>query len=149
MTLTKGGTKRTQRFWESQISTRKGNGKPLKALSQLLHPNNKVGNGVKKPIEKKSGGDEKRVALALHDGFLVSEMLGRSARIGFAAGPGLVFPVDIHKKEETKGDDRHEGFEEAARDGDQALAETVEAGECEEEYHDGFCTGGVAKHYPF
>ncbi|KAK9008467.1 hypothetical protein V6N11_075359 [Hibiscus sabdariffa] len=75
-----------------------------RALSQLLEPNNMVGNGVKKQIEKKSGGDEKRIVLVLHDGFLVTEMLGRSARIGFAAGAGLIFLVYTHKKEETKGD---------------------------------------------
>ncbi|KAK8627659.1 hypothetical protein V6N13_135264 [Hibiscus sabdariffa] len=86
-----------------------------------------VGNGVKKQIEKKSGGDEKRIVLVLHDGFLVTEMLGRSARIGFAAGAG---------------------FEEATRNDDQALVESVEVGECEEEYHDSFCTGSIAKQYP-
>ncbi|KAL4361330.1 hypothetical protein GQ457_04G009490 [Hibiscus cannabinus] len=123
--------------------------KPLQTLVQLLNPDNKVSNGVKKPIEKEGGGDEKGVALTLHDGFLVTEMLGGSTRVGFTAGPGLVFPVYIHQKEETEGDHGQEGFEEAAGDGDQALAEAVEAGECEEQNHDGFCSGGVAKHNPF
>ncbi|KAK8595250.1 hypothetical protein V6N13_123130 [Hibiscus sabdariffa] len=73
------------------------------ALVQLLNPGNKVSNGVKKPIEKEGDSDEKRVALTLHDGFLVTEMLRGSKRVGFAAGPGLIFQYISIRRKRQKG----------------------------------------------
>lgn len=63
--------------------------------------------------------------------------------------PRLVFPVYIHEQEETEGDDGEEWLEEVPRDGDEAFAEAVEAGDGEEEHHHGFCGGGVAENNPF
>lgn len=40
-------------------------------LVQLLDLNDKFGDRIEKPIEEEPDGDEKRVALALHDPFLV------------------------------------------------------------------------------
>lgn len=115
----------------------------------MIDLDDKAGNGIEEPVEDEGGGDEEGVALRLHDGFLVAEVLRRGAGIGFTGGSGLVLPVDIHQEEEAEGDDREEGFEEAMGHGDQPLSERVEARESEEEEHDGFCAGGVTEDYPF
>jgi len=91
----------------------------LQPLIQNIEANNETSNGVEEPVEDKGGGDEKGVALALHDGFLVAQVFGRAAVIGIAArGSGLVLPVDVHEQEEAERDDGEEGFEEGTSDGD-------------------------------
>lgn len=108
-----------------------------------------MSNGVQEPVEDEGGGDQERVPLALHDGFLVAKELGGGAGVRFATGASLVFPVDVHEQEEAKGDDGEEGLEEIASDGDEALAEAVEAWDGEEEDHDRLGGGSVAKNNPF
>lgn len=50
-----------------------------------------------------------------------------------------------HEKKDAKGDDGKEWLEEAAGDGDEALAEAVEAGDGEEEYHHSLRCGCIAE----
>lgn len=74
----------------------------------------------------------------------MTEIFGRGTGIGVTGRTRLVFPVYIHEEEEAERNHRHEGLEEVTCDGDQALAESVKAWNCEEEQHDGFSAGGVA-----
>ncbi|KAK2986584.1 hypothetical protein RJ640_027071 [Escallonia rubra] len=102
-----------------------------------------------KSVEQERGGDEQRVPLDLYDGLLVAEALGQGARLGrLAPRPSLVLPVDVHQQEQAERDNREEGLEEVTGDGDQALAEAVEAREREEKNHDCLCVRGVAEHQP-
>ncbi|KAI4313733.1 hypothetical protein L6164_026689 [Bauhinia variegata] len=116
----------------------------LNSLIQLLDPHNEIGDRVKKPVEDQCGRDQEGIALTLHDGFLVAQVLRRGARVTLATRASLVLPVDVHEQEEAKGYHREEGFEEVPGHGDQPLAEAVEAGDGEEKDHDGLCTRGVA-----
>lgn len=120
----------------------------LHALVQLLDPNHEVRDGVEQPVEDESSRDQESVALTLHYGFLVAEVLGRRARVTIATRPSLVLPVDVHQKEEAKRHHRQERLQEVASDGDEALAEAVEARKSEKQDHHSLCTGGVAKHDP-
>lgn len=118
-------------------------------LVELLDPDDEVGDGVEEPVEDEGGGDEEGVALALHDGLLVAEVLGRGAGgVGLAPGAGLVLPVDVHEEEEAEGDDGEEGLQEVAGDGDEAPPEAVEARDGQEEHHDRLRAGGVAEDHP-
>lgn len=72
---------------------------PLESLIQLFDANNQIGNRVEKPVEDQSCGDQEDVALTLHDGLLVAEVLGGGARLAFTAGASLVLPVDVHEQE--------------------------------------------------
>lgn len=98
----------------------------FEALVQLLDPDDEVGDGVKEPVEEEGGGDEERVALALHDGFLVAEVFGGGAGLTVAGGARLVFPIDVHQKEETKGHHREEGLQQVPRHRHQTLAQRVQ-----------------------
>lgn len=120
----------------------------LEALVELLDLDDEVGDGVEEPVEEERGGDEKSVALTLHDGFLVAEVFGGGAGFTLAAGTRLVLPVNVHEEEEAEGDDREERLQQVAGDRDQTLAEGVEAGDREENDHYGLCGGGVAQHNP-
>lgn len=118
------------------------------ALGELIDADDEAGDGEEEPVEDEGGGDEEGVALALHDGLLVAEVVGRGAGGGFAGGAGLVLPVDVHEEEDAEGDDGEEGLEGRAGDGDEALAQAVEAGQGQEEEHDRLRAGGVAQHHP-
>ncbi|TQD73298.1 hypothetical protein C1H46_041171 [Malus baccata] len=120
----------------------------LDALVQLLDADNEVGDGVEEPVEDQGGGDQERVALALHDRLLVAEVLRGSAGVAFAARASLVLPVDVHEQEEAERHHREKRFEEVTGDGDEALAEAVEAGDREEEHHDRLRGGGVPEDNP-
>lgn len=61
----------------------------------------------------------------------MAEVFGGAAVVGLAGGAGLVLPVDVHEEEEAEGDDGEEGLEEGPGDGDQALADRVQAREGE------------------
>lgn len=87
--------------------------------------NNELGDGVEQPVKGEGGGNKEGVALALHDGFLVTEMLGRRTRLAFTSRSSLVLPVNIHEEKQAKGYNGKEGFEKAVNDGDQAFAEWV------------------------
>nr|GMC91423.1 auxin response factor 2-like isoform X2 [Ipomoea batatas] len=100
----------------------------LQAIVELVDADDEAGDGVEEPVKDEGGGDEEGVALRLHDRLLVAEVLrGRTRIRRFTGGPCLVLPVDIHQEEEAEGDDRHEGFEEVAGHGDEALPERVDA----------------------
>lgn len=120
----------------------------FEALVEVLDPDNKVGDGVQKPVEEERGSDEERVALALHDGFLVTEVLRRSAGITVAAWPRLVLPVNVHQEEETERHHRQERLEEVPGDRDEALPETVEAGDREQQHHYRLRGGSVTENNP-
>lgn len=105
-------------------------------------------DGVEEPVENQGGGDEEGVALALHDGLLVAEVLRRRARLGLAARPGFVLPVDVHQQEDAERDDGEERLQEVLGDGDEALADAVEAGDRQEKDHDRLCARGVPENYP-
>lgn len=107
-----------------------------------------MSDGVKEPVEDQGGGDEEGVALALHDGLLVAEVLGGGAGIGLAGRTHLVLPVDVHEKEDAERDHREERLQEVPGDGDQALAEAVEARDRQEKHHDRLCPRGVPENYP-
>lgn len=77
----------------------------LDPLIQLLDLDHKMSDGVEKPVKHKGGGDEERVALALHNRFLVAEVLGRGAGIGLAMRSRLVLPVDVEEEEDAEGND--------------------------------------------
>lgn len=47
----------------------------IQALIQLIEADNEASDGVEKPVEDEGGEDEEDVALALHDRFLVEEVL--------------------------------------------------------------------------
>lgn len=115
----------------------------------MLDLDTKIGDGVEEPVEDQGGGNEEGIALALHDGLLVAEILRRGARLFLATRPSLVLPVDIHQQEEAERHHRQEGLEQISGHGDQALAEAVKARDSEEEHHDGLSGGGVAQHNPF
>lgn len=102
-----------------------------------------MGDGVEEPVEDEGGGDEESVALALHDGFLVAEVLGGGAALLLAGGAGLVLPVDVHEEEEAEGDHRKEGFQGVAGHRNQALAKAVQARQRQEEEHDRLCSRHV------
>jgi len=116
----------------------------FEALVELLDLDDEVGDGVEEPVEEEGGGDEEGVALALHDGFLVAEVFGGGAGFALAAGTRLVLPVNVHEEEEAEGNDREEGLQEVAGDGDETLAEGVEAGDGEKNDHYGLCGRSVA-----
>ena len=87
-----------------------------------------MGDRVEEPVEDDSDGDEESVALALHDGLLVAEVLGGSARLGgLATRASLVFPVYVHQQEEAEWDDGEERFQEVAGHGDQAFTDAFQA----------------------
>ncbi|KAL6982840.1 hypothetical protein U1Q18_016234 [Sarracenia purpurea var. burkii] len=70
---------------------------PLDALIQLLEAIEQMCNGVEEPVEEEGCGDEEGVALGLHDGFLVAEVVGGGTGLRrFAGGSGLVLLVDVH-----------------------------------------------------
>ncbi|KAD7478503.1 hypothetical protein E3N88_01639 [Mikania micrantha] len=100
----------------------------LNSLIELIHTNNELGNRVQDPVKHERSRYKQRVALALHDRFLVMEMIGGQAVHRFAAGPGFVLPVDVQQQEDAKRDDGEEGFEEAGCNGDQAFPEGAQAG---------------------
>lgn len=110
----------------------------------MLDADDEVGDGVEKPVEDQGGRDQERIALALHDRLLVAEVLRGSARVALATRPSLVLPVDVHQQEEAKRHHRQKRFQEIAGDGDEALAEAVEARERQEQDHDGLCSRGVS-----
>nr|GMD54371.1 ubiquitin carboxyl-terminal hydrolase [Ipomoea batatas] len=100
----------------------------LQAIVELVDANDYAGDGIEEPVKNEGGADEEGVALRLHDRFFMAEVLRWRTRIQrFTGGPSLVLSVDIHQQEEAEGDDRHEGFEEVAGDGDVALSERVDA----------------------
>lgn len=70
---------------------------PLNPLIQLLDLDNKMSNRVQQPIEHQSRGDQQRVALTLHDGLLVTQVLRRRARVALAGRARLVLPVDVQE----------------------------------------------------
>lgn len=112
----------------------------LQLVDALLHGfelDDEVGDGEEDPVEEQRGGDEERVALRLHDGLLVAEVLGRGAGVLVAAGgPRLVLPVDVHEQEQAEGHHRHHRLERVTHHGDHAPAEAVEAGERQQQQHD-------------
>lgn len=78
----------------------------LDMLLKLIDLASEIRDSEEEPVEDEGGGDEKSVALALHDRFLVPQVLGRRAGVLLIARrPGLVLPVDIHEQEEAEGDD--------------------------------------------
>lgn len=102
-----------------------------------------MGDGVEEPVEDQGGGDQECVALTLHDGLLVAEVLRWSARVGLATRTSLVLPVNVHEQEEAEGYHREEWLQEITGHGDETLAEAVEAWDRQEEDHDRLCTRGV------
>lgn len=70
---------------------------PLNPLVQLLDLDNEMSHRVQQPIEQQSRRDQQRVALTLHDGFLMTQVLRRSARVALTGGARLVLPVDVHQ----------------------------------------------------
>lgn len=85
----------------------------LDPLIQLINLNDKTRNRVQKPVENKRRRDQNRVALRLHGGFLVAEVLGGGARLRSATGSGLVLPVDVQKKEQTERNNGEERLQQA------------------------------------
>jgi hypothetical protein len=121
----------------------------VEALLQDVELDDELGDGEEDPVEEQRGGDEERVALRLHDGLLVAEVLGGRAGVVVAAGgPRLVLPVDVHEQEEAEGHDRQHRLERAAHDGDHAPAEAVEARQRQQQQHDRLRARRVPQHHP-
>lgn len=97
-------------------------------MVELFDASNEMGDRVEEPVEDDSDGDEESVALALHDGLLVAEVLGGSARLGgLATGAGLVFPVYVHQQEEAEWDYGQERFQQVAGHRDQTFTDAFQA----------------------
>lgn len=102
-------------------------------MVELVDASNEMGDGVEEPVEDEGGGDEEGVALALHDGLLVAEVLGGSARLGgLATRASLVLPVYVHQQEEAEWDYGEERFQEVAGHRDQAFTEAFQSWERQE-----------------
>lgn len=69
---------------------------------ELVDSVHELGDRIKQPVEEQSSGNQGGVALALHHGFLVAEVVGRRAVVGRASGSSLVLPVDVHQQEQAK-----------------------------------------------
>ncbi|KZV33777.1 ubiquitin carboxyl-terminal hydrolase [Dorcoceras hygrometricum] len=121
----------------------------LDPLIQLINLNNQSRNRVEEPVENQRRRDQNRVALRLHGRFLVAEVLRGGARLGFATGSGLVLPVDVHKKEQTEGNNGEERLQQAPSHADEALAKRVQARNCQQEEHDCLRRSRVAQNNPF
>lgn len=70
-----------------------------------------MGDGIEKPVEYESGGDQQGIALAFHNGFLVTEMLRGSTRLSLTRGPSLVLPVNVHQQKQAERNHGKEGFQ--------------------------------------
>ena len=117
---------------------------PLDALIQLLDLHNKMSNRVKQPVENECNTDQQGIPLALHDWFLVSEVLGWSTGLALAARPRLVLPVYVHQQKQAKRHHRHKRLQQITCHRAQSLAQPVKTRDCQEKDHDCLCSCGVA-----
>lgn len=119
------------------------------ALLEVVELDDEGGDGEEDPVEEQRGGDEEGVALGLHDGLLVAEVLGGGAGVlVVAGGPHLVLPVDVHEQEEAEGHHRHHGLERAPHDGDHPAPERVQTRQRQQQQHDGLRARRVPQHHP-
>ncbi|KAJ6324308.1 hypothetical protein OIU76_011584 [Salix suchowensis] len=117
---------------------------PLDALIQLLDLHNKMSNRVKQPVENECSTYQQGIPLALHDGFLMSEVLGWGTGITLAARHRLVLPVYVHQQKQAKRNHRHERLQQITCHRNQPLAQSVKTRDCQEKDHDCLSACGVA-----
>lgn len=119
------------------------------ALLEGVELDDEGGDGEEDPVEEERGEDEEAVALRLHDGLLVAEVLGGGAGVLVAAGgPRLVLPVDVHEQEEAEGHHGHHRLQRAPHHREHPVPERVEARQGEQQQHDGLRARRVPQHHP-
>lgn len=105
-----------------------------------------MSDGVQQPVKNQSGDDQQNVTLALHERFLLMQLLcwGTAGIRRFTKlSVVFVFVVDIHEQKHGKWDDGEEWFQKAVDDVDQPFSERTKTWHREKKDHDCFCACSV------